>query len=68
MLKEKLEELEYDNSLNNEEIKLLHRKIDALEYQNVVNLVRLEEFAIKEEDLQKKIREYQNKEQKQNER
>ena len=47
---------------------LLHRKIDALEYQNTVNLASVEEFVTKEEDLQKKIRKYQDKERKQNER
>ena len=60
-----LEKMQYNEELdynNDEEALVLYEKIDALEYQNTLNLVRLEEFALKEEEWTKRKKEYEEKE------
>ena len=46
-----------DNDLSNEKIIVLHNRINSLEYENVVNLERLEKQLKTEENLLKRINE-----------
>ena len=52
-LENALEGVKVNDELNdekNEEVVILCEKIDVLEYQNTVNVARLEEYAMKEDE------------------
>merc|ERR1712084_107730 len=57
------EELDYNGD---EEVVALCEKIETMEYQNVVNLERLEEYVMKEEQWKKRERKYKENEQRLN--
>ena len=54
--------------LSNEEVVQLHEKIDVIEYQNTLNLERLENYAIREDKQRKKVKECKDNEMRLNQR
>ena len=61
-LDEALEEIRGQEELSNEEVVKSHEEIDAIEYQNALNLERLQDYVTREENWMKKAREREEKE------
>ena len=62
VLNEVSEELWLVEEINDAEVEGLHEKIEKLEYQNAINLARLEEYVIKEDQWRIKLNENTRKE------